>query len=166
MEEPLREYQRKKEKNVINRKNKSTNYNSRTKKLQDLAKALHQNHPELAHKADAAEKYRRDVFQSTLPAGEATDGSMACKEFRRDFNPRFPRGKRHQKQVYLLLNQDFNPRFPRGKRPAPAHLLKSATYFNPRFPRGKRPTGRPRRMESLQFQSTLPAGEATSISFS
>lgn len=70
MEEPLREYQRKK--NVINYENKSTNYNSRTKKLQALTKALHQNHPELARKADAAEKYRRDVFQSTLPAREAT----------------------------------------------------------------------------------------------
>lgn len=36
-------------------------YNSRTKKLQDLAKALHQKHPELARKAEAAKGYSRQV---------------------------------------------------------------------------------------------------------
>lgn len=35
----------------------AASYNSRTKKLQDLAKALHQKHPELARKAEAAKEY-------------------------------------------------------------------------------------------------------------
>ena len=57
---------------------------------------------------------------------------------------------------------NFNPRFPRGKR----HRLASEPVsvnrnFNPRFPRGKRPGMRVGEMLQLLFQSTLPAGEAT-----
>ena len=80
-----------------------------------------------------------NLFQSTLPAGEATspDGAMGSKSTH--FNPRFPRGKRRQLWGNTPQNSNFNPRFPRGKRP-PAPYQKAL-------------------MES--FQSTLPAGEAT-----
>lgn len=47
-------------------------YNSRTKKLQDLAKALHQKHPELARKAEAANEYRRDVKTAEHTTGPQT----------------------------------------------------------------------------------------------
>ena len=78
-----------------------------------------------------------------------------------DFNPRFPRGKRHHGNPSLrykpqfqstlpareatLLSAghgrppaDFNPRFPRGKRPSRHAPVSLPSYFNPRFPRGKR----------------------------
>ena len=60
------------------------------------------------------------IFQSTLPAGEATG---------------FLRG--------LCLHLfNFNPRFPRGKRPALSASAGKGIYFNPRFPRGKRLRGK------------------------
>ena len=34
-------------------------------------------------------------FQSTLPAGEATLDGVSINIHATDFNPRFPRGKRH-----------------------------------------------------------------------
>ena len=43
------------------------------------------------------------IFQSTLPAGEATFGDTADREHLIDFNPRFPRGKRHRR----LLGRRF-----------------------------------------------------------
>ena len=100
-------------------------------------------------------------FQSTLPAGEATRGILFRAAPGRDFNPRFPRGKRQTKafQFCRVLqfqstlpageatrsqgsdgggNSNFNPRFPRGKRPGRWEGLAHFDDFNPRFPRGKR----------------------------
>ena len=79
----------------------------------------------------------------------------------------------------------FNPRFPRGKRPGIRGNLWTAMisihasrggsdlrrpdrrfslmHFNPRFPRGKRPISTMWRMLTRRFQSTLPAGEATTM---
>ena len=60
---------------------------------------------------------RRAIFQSTLPAGEATNGN----------------------RFYQVTLYNFNPRFPRGKRPGHDSCRRhQAEYFNPRFPRGKR----------------------------
>ena len=79
---------------------------------------------------------------------------------------------------------DFNPRFPRGKRPTIPHgckivecisihasregsdiqcrlILCFDADFNPRFPRGKRRPHPQRRTGRQEFQSTLPAREAT-----
>ncbi len=57
--------------------------------------------------------------------------------------------------------RNFNPRFPRGKRlhdfPAGGH----GEDFNPRFPRGKRLYNCCIHSTLSAFQSTLPAGEAT-----
>ena len=78
------------------------------------------------------------------------------------FNPRFPRGKRHKKKRKSAGRKNFNPRFPRGKRQR----------------RNRRPSGggaisiHASREGSdfvhafidpvlIQFQSTLPAREAT-----
>ena len=81
---------------------------------------------------------------------------------RMDFNPRFPRGKRR----WLL-----RPCFPKlsisihasrgGSDVSLPTVLWSACNFNPRFPRGKRPTAIIGLGVFSQFQSTLPAGEAT-----
>ena len=59
------------------------------------------------------------IFQSTLPVGEATAESRFC----------------------LPQTQNFNPRFPWGKRPIISSRNSSGTNFNPRFPWGKRPIG-------------------------
>ena len=78
------------------------------------------------------------VFQSTLPAREATYGiqqgvnhaqisihasregsDQAAVDMAADwyhFNPRFPRGKRRVLRGVLTVLRHFNPRFPRGKR--------------------------------------------------
>ena len=102
-----------------------------------------------------------------------------------NFNPRFPRGKRllqNRCGPWLALN--FNPRFPRGKRLCPLRTCQgrhqisihasrggsdqasnwwqaAPSDFNPRFPRGKRLCRMVARTGKPEFQSTLPAGEAT-----
>ena len=79
------------------------------------------------------------IFQSTLPAGEATITENFVLSYPRDFNPRFPRGKRLVIYDCHPVPFDFNPRFPRGKRPGRRPPLQcNGTDFNPRFPRGKR----------------------------
>ena len=104
---------------------------------------------------------RSGLFQSTLPAGEATPAAV-LDLVTRNFNPRFPRGKRQRSKrgiVALLLISihasrggsdvksrpldpyimHFNPRFPRGKRlPRDCQTPMLSADFNPRFPRGKR----------------------------
>ena len=102
----------------------------------------------------------------------------------KNFNPRFPRGKRHGQGTTMIQDINFNPRFPRGKRLIVSFLLVITVDFNPRFPRGKRLKQRNQRADLLAnfnprfprgkrplllvmvkmaciFQSTLPAGEAT-----
>lgn len=72
MSNKQREYYAKKQDNIDKRIDKAASYNSRTKKLQDLAKALHQKHPELARKAEAANEYRRDVKTAEHTTGPQT----------------------------------------------------------------------------------------------
>ena len=125
------------------------------------------------------------AFQSTLPAGEATEidelyrevmeisihasrgGSDGCadanRNYRYDFNPRFPRGKRHFLTERFQLAQDnFNPRFPRGKRPSGLGAVCHIVMISIHASRG----GSDLKALTLKrhkhkFQSTLPAGEAT-----
>ena len=122
-------------------------------------------------------------FQSTLPAGEATSlllsvsanfsisihasrggsdvGDFFSKCSPVDFNPRFPRGKRHGQGTSMIQDINFNPRFPRGKRRPCCSASQGSMYFNPRFPRGKRHNMNAFSISLDVFQSTLPAGEAT-----
>ena len=79
------------------------------------------------------------VFQSTLPAGEATQRSVVNQPLLEDFNPRFPRGKRRDKKEAYLDAYKFQSTPPAGE----------AT-------RKSRPG-----LTSPTFQSTLPVGEAT-----
>ena len=79
-----------------------------------------------------------------------------------NFNPRFPRGKRHRlASEPVSVNRNFNPRFPRGKRPPVIIIHSPSYYFNPRFPRGKRRITMAGTASMRLFQSTFPAGEAT-----
>ena len=64
-------------------------------------------------------------------------------------------------QADIFSLQDFNPRFPRGKRHRLPRRLSAALNFNPHFPRGKRRSSQASCVVSRRFQSTLPAGEAT-----
>ena len=79
------------------------------------------------------------TFQSTLPVGEATLWLSVNEDVAFDFNPRFPWGKRRYVVIDFPLKLDFNPRFPWGKRPF-LKVLNTCT---------------------VEFQSTLPVGEAT-----
>ncbi len=124
-------------------------------------------------------------FQSTLPARGATARNRGVFWWPKRFNPRSPRGERHNKQIAsgtpapfqstlpargatpcLRLRspstRGFNPRSPRGERQRPEELLIEAYGFNPRSPRGERPSMRPTFVTiTASFQSTLPARGAT-----
>ena len=79
-------------------------------------------------------------FQSTLPAGEATWLFLGRRRSRRDFNPRFPRGKRRRPPPTRPTPHTISIHASRGGSDAcilPHHGRHF--HFNPRFPRGKRP---------------------------
>ena len=82
------------------------------------------------------------LFQSTLPAGEATSSSLDAVSFFTHFNPRFPRGKRPKEVVALKVKLDISIHASRG---------------------GSDGRGRPSIIHPIRFQSTLPAGEATTV---
>ena len=129
---------------------------------------------------------RPQSFQSTLPAGEATPVNTFTVWNLRDFNPRFPRGKRQRiivtgfirafisihasrggsdiamLSIYVTVN-DFNPRFPRGKRPPVSAYWLKFTNFNPRFPRGKRRI--PHAMDMREFYISIHASRGGSDVF-
>ena len=129
-------------------------------------------------------KRRYHIFQSTLPAREATPDHSSGVRGLKDFNPRFPRGKRHKTALETLREIHFNPRFPRGKRRSSCASSRSLPEFQSTLPAGeatKVVAGTP--IDAIisihasrggsdpvttiksacagQFQSTLPAGEAT-----
>ena len=126
----------------------------------------------------------RSRFQSTLPVGEATkyvfhrlerceisihasrggsdDTDFVQCGFNRNFNPRFPWGKRLINQVAVAGASDFNPRFPWGKRPSPVVVEASADRFQSTLPVGEAtPLILSFSILWKIFQSTLPVGEAT-----
>ena len=128
---------------------------------------------------------RQYAFQSTLPAREATLPEITLDEYLKDFNPRFPRGKRpidsHIQRPTLIISIHasregsdlvmfpsfaislrFQSTLP--AREATIHDIPqplAADHFNPRFPRGKRLVAISPRTGAIVFQSTLPAREAT-----
>ena len=102
-------------------------------------------------------------FQSTLPAGEATSRLLMQICTTSYFNPRFPRGKRRSMPLITPISSTHTPRVPRGKRRLYTAVSAGSRHFNPRFPRGKRPSTLQASLSILEFQSTLPAGEATHI---
>ena len=125
------------------------------------------------------------AFQSTLPVGEATMLFHGGAEWKRNFNPRFPWGKRpswvynmdRRKGISIhasrggsdiknfLQNQmmfDFNPRFPWGKRHPLGRVKAKSNSISIHASRGGSDTKVTTSLPDLIiFQSTLPVGEAT-----
>ena len=103
------------------------------------------------------------IFQSTLPAGEATCTGSRYLGSQADFNPRFPRGKRRNILASASSPRPhFNPRFPRGKRLKAVNGYAHTVVISIHASRG----GSDKLLclhSPLRgtFQSTLPAGEAT-----
>ena len=80
------------------------------------------------------------------------------------FNPRSPRGERRADRVHPPGSAPhFNPRSPRGERRTTNNDgTTTGNNFNPRSPRGERRGSIGRNIVQGLFQSTLPAGGATS----
>ena len=145
-----------------------------------------------------------DLFQSTCPAR----GTTLCNIFytictqcisihvpreghddvlvnrltvRQNFNPRAPRGARHQykwskllattisihvpreghdhaRAAYCCGDRNFNPRAPRGARPVTPRQLLTKKYFNPRAPRGARPYPSAGMLHAVYFNPRAPRG--------
>ena len=102
-------------------------------------------------------------FQSTLPAGEATVDVLHGVPIDPNFNPRFPRGKRPWGSRGDRPRKYFNPRFPRGKRHSQnlPCLISDISIHASRG--GSDSDGTVWTKYDIEFQSTLPAGEATNI---
>ena len=81
------------------------------------------------------------IFQSTLPAGEATGKGIKI-DYMDEISIHASRGGSD------LISMSFPF---------------SVSYFNPRFPRGKRHLTGVKDIQDYIFQSTLPAGEATEL---
>ena len=105
----------------------------------------------------------KSLFQSTLPAGEATRRpwpSGGCLTI----SIHASRGGSDYGQQYIddRNRGNFNPRFPRGKRLAPKWWNEVSEIFQSTLPAGEATL-----LEEGEspydhgFQSTLPAGEAT-----
>ena len=129
---------------------------------------------------------RIKIFQSTLPAGEATQLSLSfypissisihasrggsdrprrrpLRQELYNFNPRFPRGKRQARRNLSEGLDKFQSTLPAGEATKYLFIFEAShQYFNPRFPRGKRRSINRVYDINAEFQSTLPAGEATS----
>ena len=104
------------------------------------------------------------IFQSTLPAREATSGLTRWTWTASNFNPRFPRGKRRGRGSNIVKLIKFQSTLPAREATLsfrlkvlrdlfqstlPAREATEAAFyfdvvhhdFNPRFPRGKRQSG-------------------------
>ena len=124
------------------------------------------------------------TFQSTLPVREATImtsktpvrvaisirasrvGSDRYYNYNRrktkNFNPRFPCGKRLLSNISLYLPYVFQSTLPVWEATAGRQRRQGRPWnFNPRFPCGKRPFKAHDNGIRLSFQSTLPVWEAT-----
>ena len=101
------------------------------------------------------------VFQSTLPAGEATLGGspagIPC-----DFNPRFPRGKRLIPLIEKLDKVQFQSTLPAREATQTAYIAMMGDVISIHASRGGSDFDENGVLRfTFKFQSTLPAGEAT-----
>ena len=106
---------------------------------------------------------REYIFISIHASREGSDSSDSAASRRgRDFNPRFPRGKRHPARSVPGLRRPISIHASREGSDLSKHeILNVFLHFNPRFPRGKRLSTKGVHAKMSIFQSTLPAGEAT-----
>ena len=125
------------------------------------------------------------VFQSTLPAGEATSSSVGWMMYRSYFNPRFPRGKRPSSQASASFEVLFQSTLPAGEATGSGRCIDSVHQISIHASRGgsdrhfnrddvfgdpisihasrggSDPSTCRKSRQVILFQSTLPAGEAT-----
>ena len=100
-------------------------------------------------------------FQSTLPVGGATIGSIVI-EREQAISIHAPRGGSDPNlSGASSCPRYFNPRSPWGERHGPERRCQAATHFNPRSPWGERQELKSAKLEKELFQSTLPVGGAT-----
>ena len=100
------------------------------------------------------------VFQSTLPAREATL-ILDRSTFSAIFQSTLPAREATRCKRAECDGEYFNPRFPRGKRPTSAPLIHSASRFQSTLPAREATKSIYVLDKDLEFQSTLPAREAT-----
>ena len=100
-------------------------------------------------------------FQSTLPAREATSGSGQIMCPGRISIHASCKGSDHSAGWCRYPGQYFNPRFPRGKRPLSWLQPFLLPIFQSTLPAGEATTTSLASITDFIFQSTLPAGEAT-----
>ena len=130
-----------------------------------------------------------EIFQSTLPMGGSDCRIWSGRTGARNFNPRSPWGERPDiKELQLasirifqstlpvggatLRNETYSGivtisiHAPRGGSDLTTFLdaIRGNKYFNPRSPWGERPWCGNTGKSSVVFQSTLPAGGATTRS--
>ena len=80
-----------------------------------------------------------------------------------DFNPRSPRGERHDKPANVNTRSHFNPRSPRGERPSGNKQCDRIIFISIHAPRAWCDNFvRGKCVDASEFQSTLPARGATS----
>ena len=122
------------------------------------------------------------IFQSTLPAGEATLITVIVAQADEDFNPRFPRGKRPEQSAEAGSREVISIHASRGG--SDDHLYIHAVFqkisihasrggsdavsrpdrwrafnFNPRFPRGKRLLHHREPGQGSHFNPRFPRGK-------
>ena len=108
-------------------------------------------------------KHSLQTFQSTLPVGGATTGSVAGRK-KLVISIHAPRGGSDQPQRFLCISyKDFNPRSPWGERLGRSSSRGRQSNFNPRSPWGERQPEVTDFAPTSPFQSTLPVGGATGI---
>ncbi len=104
--------------------------------------------------------YRREKFQSTLPARGATIGVGNHTARTLHFNPRSPHGERPSSLPTGRWASNFNPRSPHGERPAGQRKGLLSFHFNPRSPHGeRRPLDRIMTIGVSDFNPRSPHGE-------
>ena len=102
---------------------------------------------------------------STHAPREGSDGWLSYdNRYIRYFNPRSPRGERHQFRQREMWVRPFQPTLPaRGATLAARSFSRFARYFNPRSPRGERLIDAHTETVDALFQPTLPARGATLV---
>ncbi len=97
-------------------------------------------------------------FNPRTPRGVRHESNAPINQ-ESNFNPRTPRGVRHGFPAQGVGKHDFNPRTPRGVRQGKAWLVDRADNFNPRTPRGVRLRScRPPGLSFAHFNPRTPRG--------
>ena len=104
----------------------------------------------------------RSVISIHASRGGSDPPITAFEPFTPNFNPRFPRGKRHSGAIQVFNNTEFQSTLPAGEATHSHFPVAGILTISIHASRGGSDPGR-RRVKEVQaiFQSTLPAGEAT-----